>query len=287
MRITSSAFSFRLCAFSVLSARICQASSRSGTTSAVIARAPSAASPTRRCLPFGVQKPFSGAVMAMIGSRKKPVFSITSASRLWCVRRDRAGTASARPCRAAAWRTAAGSCRTDRCSSPARARRWPDTSARGLRVAVRLRDASGRASGRRPRLRLARPGASRDRVSSTFLAMWNDLRQKKRALGRSSAMLERCDPSEGGRGRGWSAVGRLAALGAAGAYLAKGRVGAAESHVTAARSSGGADAGTSVSGSRPQSGALRPASGARAGVDSPFNGGADRSPVGLGNRRRG
>ena len=80
MRITSSAFSRRLCAFSVLRARICQAISRFGTTSAVIARAPRRRIAISRCMPFGVQKPFSGAVTAMIGSRNMPVRSSTSAS---------------------------------------------------------------------------------------------------------------------------------------------------------------------------------------------------------------
>ena len=84
MRITSSERSFRLCAFSVLSARICQAISRFGTTSAVIAFAPSRCSAASRWRPFGVQKPFSGAVMAITGSRKSPVLSITPASFLWC-----------------------------------------------------------------------------------------------------------------------------------------------------------------------------------------------------------
>jgi hypothetical protein len=66
----------------VLSARICHASSRFGTTSAVIDLAPSRFIAARRCPPFGVQNPFSGAVIAMIGSRKYPVLSITSASLL-------------------------------------------------------------------------------------------------------------------------------------------------------------------------------------------------------------
>ena len=39
----------------------------------------------RRWLPFGVQKPFSGAVTAMIGSRNMPVRSSTSASLRWWV----------------------------------------------------------------------------------------------------------------------------------------------------------------------------------------------------------
>jgi hypothetical protein len=70
MRITSSDLSLRLCAFSVLSARICQASSRFGTTRAVIDLAPRRRMASRRCMPFGVQKPFSGATTAITGSRK-------------------------------------------------------------------------------------------------------------------------------------------------------------------------------------------------------------------------
>src|SRR2546428_755789 len=73
MRITSSDFSRRLCAFSVLRARICQATSRLGTTSAVMARAPSLRIASRRWRPFGVQKPRSGAVTAITGSRNIPV----------------------------------------------------------------------------------------------------------------------------------------------------------------------------------------------------------------------
>ena len=57
MRITSSDLSFRLCAFSVLSARICHATSRFGTTSAVIAFAPSRRIAASRWPPLGVQKP--------------------------------------------------------------------------------------------------------------------------------------------------------------------------------------------------------------------------------------
>ena len=82
MRITSSDLSLRLCAFSVLSARICHATSRFGTTSAVIAFAPSRRIASSRWRPLGVQKPFSGAVTAMIGSRNMPVRSSTSASSL-------------------------------------------------------------------------------------------------------------------------------------------------------------------------------------------------------------
>ena len=60
MRMTSSERSFRLCAFSVFSARICQAISRSGTTSAVMAFAPRRRIASRRWRPLGVQKPSFG-----------------------------------------------------------------------------------------------------------------------------------------------------------------------------------------------------------------------------------
>ena len=87
MRMTSSERSLRLCAFSVLSARICQATSRVGTTSAVIAFAPSRRIAARRCRRSGsrTRRLRRGAVIAMSGSRKRPVFWITSARRLWCV----------------------------------------------------------------------------------------------------------------------------------------------------------------------------------------------------------
>ena len=84
MRITSSDFSRRLCAFSVFSARICHAISRLGTTSAVI---DARAEPAHRLEPVhAVRRPeaFFGAVTAMIGSRNMPVRSRTSASRRWC-----------------------------------------------------------------------------------------------------------------------------------------------------------------------------------------------------------
>lgn len=83
MRMTSSDRSLRLCAFSVLSARICHAIWRSGTTSAVIAFAPRRRIASSRWRPFGVQNPSVGAVTATMGSRNRAVFVITSASRLW------------------------------------------------------------------------------------------------------------------------------------------------------------------------------------------------------------
>ena len=55
MRMTSSDFSRRLCAFSVLSARILYATSGSGSTSATIERAPRPRSDASRWLPLGVQ----------------------------------------------------------------------------------------------------------------------------------------------------------------------------------------------------------------------------------------
>jgi hypothetical protein len=66
----------------VFNARICQATSRSATTSAVIDFAPRRRMASRRCRPFGVQKPPFGATTAIIGSRKRPVLLMTSASRL-------------------------------------------------------------------------------------------------------------------------------------------------------------------------------------------------------------
>ena len=55
MRITSSDFSFRLWAFSVLSARIWNATSASGTRIAGTHSALSFSSAVRRWCPFGVQ----------------------------------------------------------------------------------------------------------------------------------------------------------------------------------------------------------------------------------------
>ncbi len=55
MRMTSSDFSRRLCAFSVLSARILYAISGSGRTSATMDRAPRLRSAPSRWLPLGVQ----------------------------------------------------------------------------------------------------------------------------------------------------------------------------------------------------------------------------------------
>ncbi len=84
MRMTSSAFSRRLCAFSVFRARILYATSGSGSTSATIDFAPSARSEARRWLPFGVQYRPSGVRTAMIGSRNRPSASSTPVSRLTC-----------------------------------------------------------------------------------------------------------------------------------------------------------------------------------------------------------
>ena len=42
--------------------------------------APSRRIASRRCRPFGVQKPSLGAVIAITGSRNKPVLSITPES---------------------------------------------------------------------------------------------------------------------------------------------------------------------------------------------------------------
>ena len=55
MRIVSSDFSFRLCAFSVFNARILNATSGSGTSSAITVLAPSFFIAWSRWLPFGVQ----------------------------------------------------------------------------------------------------------------------------------------------------------------------------------------------------------------------------------------
>ena len=76
MRITSRLRSRRLCAFSVLSARMRKARPSSGEISAVIWRWPSTFAAARRWRPFGVQKPPSAPRTTMIGSRKEPVSSI-------------------------------------------------------------------------------------------------------------------------------------------------------------------------------------------------------------------
>ena len=83
MRMTSSDFSRRLCAFSVLSARILYATSGSGSTSATTDFAPFARSAARRWFPFGVQY-FPSLRTAMIGSRKRPSAPSTPVSRLTC-----------------------------------------------------------------------------------------------------------------------------------------------------------------------------------------------------------
>ena len=72
IRMVSSDFSRRLCAFSVLSARILNATSASGTSSATIVRMPSFLSACNRWLPFGVQYRSSWRT-ATIGSRKRPM----------------------------------------------------------------------------------------------------------------------------------------------------------------------------------------------------------------------
>ena len=59
------------------------ATSGSGTTSAVMARAPMARIAESRCMPLGVRKP-SASGTAMIGSRKRPTFGITPASLSAC-----------------------------------------------------------------------------------------------------------------------------------------------------------------------------------------------------------
>ena len=115
MRITSSDFSFRLCAFSVLSARICQASSRLGTTSAVIDFAPRRRIAASRWPPFGVQKPFSGRGDGddRVEEEARLVDDVGEALvvHVGDVALERR---AARRCPAAAPRAAADSCRADR-----------------------------------------------------------------------------------------------------------------------------------------------------------------------------
>lgn len=53
-----------LCAFSVFTARLCEATSRSGTTRAAIKRAPRRRMAARRCRRFGIEKPTVGAATA-------------------------------------------------------------------------------------------------------------------------------------------------------------------------------------------------------------------------------
>ena len=85
MRITSRLLSLRLCAFSVLSARMRYASDSSGETSAVICRRPSTFAAARRWRPFGVHRPPSAPRTTISGSRKAPASSIFAARRLVCV----------------------------------------------------------------------------------------------------------------------------------------------------------------------------------------------------------
>ena len=90
MRITSSDFSLRLCAFSVLSARIWKATSGSGTRMAGIISALSFASTARRWLPFGVQYRPGRGDTTTIGSTKRSSFLTTSWSRFtWVGDRSR------------------------------------------------------------------------------------------------------------------------------------------------------------------------------------------------------
>ena len=94
MRMTSSERSFRLCAFSVLSARICQATSRVGHDErgdrlrAEASHRLEAVAAVRRPERGPPSPLFAGRVIGGdrdAGSRKRPVFSITSARRLWWV----------------------------------------------------------------------------------------------------------------------------------------------------------------------------------------------------------
>ncbi len=88
--MTSSDFSLRLCAFSVLSARIWNATSASGTRMAGTNFALSFSSTTRRWLPFGVQYTPGFGDIATIGSTKRSIFLTISWSRLaWVGERSR------------------------------------------------------------------------------------------------------------------------------------------------------------------------------------------------------
>ena len=104
MRITSRLLSFRLCAFSVLSARMRYASVSSGETSAVICRRPSTFAAARRWRPFGVHSAPSAPRTTINGSRNAPASSIFAPAASCASARGRAGTASAAPRRAAATR---------------------------------------------------------------------------------------------------------------------------------------------------------------------------------------
>ncbi len=84
MRMTSSERSFRLCAFSVLSARMLNSTSLSGSTSATMLFAPMSFMAPRRWLPLGVQY-MPSLRTAMSGSRKRPTRSIALASFFTCV----------------------------------------------------------------------------------------------------------------------------------------------------------------------------------------------------------
>ena len=83
IRMVSSDFSRRLCAFSVFSARILKATAGSGTNSAITVFTPSFLSAWSRWLPFGV-KYWPSSRTATIGSRKMLIFSITVISFLTC-----------------------------------------------------------------------------------------------------------------------------------------------------------------------------------------------------------
>ena len=130
-------FSRRLCAFSVLSARICQAISRFGTTSAVIDARAEPPHRLRRCMPFGVQKPSFGRGDGddRIEEHAGAVDHVGELA-VMRVATGRAGTASARRGRSAARRAAAdcgraarGSCRSP--SPPSRSTRAATSAASG------------------------------------------------------------------------------------------------------------------------------------------------------------
>ena len=83
MRMTSSDFSLRLWAFSVLRARIWKATCLSGITIAGTNAAFSFSRTCRRWFPLGVQYPPS-ARTATTGSTKRSIFLITFSSRSAC-----------------------------------------------------------------------------------------------------------------------------------------------------------------------------------------------------------
>ena len=184
MRMTSRLRSLRLCAFSVLSARMRNASPSSGETSAVICLSPSTLAAASRCRPFGVQNPPSSPRTTMIGSRNDPRLVDLLRPGAWCASaRGRAGTASAARTRAAAPQPAR-CCRTAARGRRRSARRRARAPARRAPRCARRR-ARARCPRRRGRASSCPAQATCDGPRSSWRRLWRL---------RSCSALTRCAP---------------------------------------------------------------------------------------------